>query len=721
MKQIVISARSPAKTVEVPAPSVGRGSVLVRTSFGAVSVGTERAAAVHGQTGWLAKMRARPDKVRQVIDLALKHGVRDTLERVAEVLDRWNATGYSCAGTVVAVGADVPEFRVGDHVACAGGGFATHAEYCVVPRRLLARVPDTLALEHAAFATIGAIAMQGVRQGAIEPGARVAVIGLGIVGQIAAQLATAAGGFVTAIDLRPERVALAEKLGASSGIVLGGTDASERGRQLTGGRGFDVVLLTAATASSEPARLATGLARDRGRLVVVGDVGLDLDRQLMYEKELELRLSRSYGPGRHDESYELQGHDYPYGYVRWTEQRNLESVLALAAARRLDLGALVTHRFTIDEAEAAYTTIVQAQGHPPIGVVLEYPAPAQDAPPAQTVSLTAAPAASDRKGTGVALIGAGSFARSVLLPAFKATAWTPVAIASSTGVGPVQLGRKYGFAYATTDIEAVLRDERVQAVAIATRHSSHAALVTRALRAGKDVFVEKPLAVDLEGLRSVCTAQAESGRRVLVGFNRRFAPLIVRLRAFFGERHGPLVMSMRVNAGPLAQHWSQAAAEGGRIIGEGCHFVDLLTFLAGAPVQSVFAEAVRGPAGAPEENLCATLRFTDGSVATLNYNALGDTALPKEQLEVFGDGKAAALDDFTSLRLVARGASKVHRTKQDKGHHDEIAAFMRALADGSPAPIPFADAVRTTLVTFALLESCRSGRPVEIATELSSA
>lgn len=715
MRQIVISAKASARTVQVPVPALARGSVLVRTAFGAVSVGTERVAASHGQTGWLGKIRAHPDKVRQVLGLVQKNGLRDTLERVAEVLERWNATGYSCAGIVEALGADVPEFRVGDRVACGGGGFASHAEYCVVPRRLLARVPPELSLPEAAFGTIGAIAMQGVRQAEIEPCAHVAVIGLGIVGQLACQIASSAGAFVTAIDLQDQRVKLAVELGATAGISLQGPSAIERGLQLTGGRGYDVVLLAAATTSSDPAKLATAVARDRGRIVVVGDVGLNLDRQLMYEKELDLRLSRSYGPGRYDESYEIYGHDYPYGYVRWTEQRNIESVLALAASGRIKIGPLITHRFDIDEAESAYTSIVQPGATPPIGVVLAYPAaPVQAAEPERTIVLADQTAPVSPCGAGIALIGAGSFARSVLLPALRKTRWIPVALVSSTGVGPVQLGKKYGFSYASTDIQAVLDDKRVNAVCIANRHSAHSALACRALRAGKAVFVEKPLATNLDDLRTLCATQTETGGFLMVGFNRRFAPLTQQLRNFIGVDHGPLVMSMRVNAGAQSQHWSQSAAEGGRIIGEGCHFVDLLSYLAGATVRLVHARSLPVLAQQQEENIAATLEFSDGSIATLNYNAVGDAALPKEHLEVFGDGKAAVLDDFCRLTLVANGRKSETRTSQDKGHAAEIRQLVDALLNSAHSPVPFAESVQTTLATLAIVESCRTGAAIAL-------
>lgn len=711
-----MSARKPARLVDVPAPGLRRGTVLVRTAVGAVSVGTERVAATHGHTSLIGKMRAHPDKVRQVIEMVRRQGIMETYHRVNEVLERWNATGYSCSGVVEAVGADVSEFRVGDRVACGGGGHAAHAGWCVIPRRLLARIPEGVALDEAAFATIGSIAMQGVRQAEIAPCDRVAVIGLGIVGQLASQIAAASGAIVTGMDLQAGRVELALAQGAASGIVIGAGDETEKALQLTDGRGFDVVLLAAATSSSDPVRLACAIARDRGRLVVVGDVGLNLDRQAMYDKELELRLSRSYGPGRYDPAYEDQGIDYPYGYVRWTEQRNMESVLSLLARGRLKVKPLITHSFPIAEVDKAYGSVVQPQGAPPIGIVLDYQA--LDEPRQTAITLrartSAAKGGAGQKTVGIGFIGTGSFARSVLLPALRGTAAEPVAIASSTGVGPVQLGERHGFATATTDIQAVLDDARVRAVFIATRHDSHAQLVSRALAAGKAVFVEKPLAVDEAGVRQVCEAQAAHGGLVMVGFNRRFAPMTKKLKAFFGASHGPLSLSMRINAGPIAQHWSLSVADGGRIVGEGCHFVDLLAHVVGAPVTRVFASAHRVQAERLEETIAATLAFADGSVATLTYIAIGDTSLPKEHLEVFGDGKSAVLVDFTQLHLHARGSVRSQRASQDKGHGAELQAFIAAVAAGTGSPIPLTEAVDASLATLALLDSCRTGHAIDL-------
>lgn len=716
MRQIVISAKAPARVIDVPCPTPGPGRVLVRTAFGAVSVGTERAAAATGCKSLVEKMRARPDRVRQVIAMARRDGVLETFRRVSDVLERWNATGYSSAGIVTALGADVPELRIGDRVACGGGGYASHAEFVVIPRRLLVRLPAAVGMDEAAFATIGAIAMQGVRQAAPEPCSNVAVLGLGIIGQLVCQIASASGAVVTGIDLVPARIELAKSLGASATILAGQGDEIEKALSITNGRGYDVVILAASTASSDPARMAAAMARDRGRLVVVGDVGLNLDRQVMYEKELELRLSRSYGPGRYDESYEEEGRDYPCAYVRWTEQRNMESFLALIASRRIQIKPLITHRFTIDEAEKAYEVVVKPQGDSPIGILLEYPQSVEASTSSPQLPLVVAAVrqtvAVSRPGIG--FVGAGSYARSMLFPALRGLPVAPIGIVAADGIAATQLGKKYGFEFAGTDVTQLLSDNRVAAIFVATRHASHAALVIKALEAGKTVFVEKPLAVTVESLAELCAVQRRTRGAVMLGFNRRFAPLTGRIRAFFGTGHGPLVLSMRVNAGAMHKHWSQSVSEGGRIVGEACHFVDFLGFLAGSPLKSVYACSVPVQGENLEENICVTLAFANGSIATLNYNAIGDAGVSKEYLEVFGDGKAAILDDFCSLRLANHGKVEYVRGRQDKGHAEEVRRFIRSVCDGSPLPIPFAEAVTATQATFALLESCRTGEPVAI-------
>jgi predicted dehydrogenase/threonine dehydrogenase-like Zn-dependent dehydrogenase len=714
MRQLVMSPKQKGRIADVPGPSLRRNGVMVRVQYSAVSVGTERAAAEQSHKSLLEKAKSRPDQVKQVLKSVQKDGIKGSMELVKGALERWAGSGYSCAGTVVAVGADVSEFHVGDRVVCAGGGYAFHAEYVSIPRRLVAKVPDGVPLDQAAFATIGAIAMHGFRIAEVNVSEHVAVMGLGIIGQLACQIASAAGANVTAMDVNPQRVELALTMGAAHhGITIGGGAEAEQAKRLTNGRGYDAVLLCAATSSNDPIHLAEAIARDRGNLVVVGDVGLGLQRGGMFEKELSLRVSRSYGPGRYDPSYEEQGGDYPYGFVRWTEQRNLESFVNLIERGKLNIASLITHRFPFEQVEDAFNVVVTGQGNP-IGIVLEYPESLEL--PSRVIKLGAERPTAVNGSVGIGFIGAGSFSRSVLLPALKNTPINPVAILASTGVAATQLGQTYGFSKVATDAQELFNDDSIRAAFIVTRHDSHARYAMDALKAGKAVFVEKPLATTEEDLLALCDVQRQTGGTVMVGFNRRFAPQVGKMRKFFGKQHGPLVITMRVNAGAIPKHWSVTAEEGGgRIIGEACHFVDLIQAIAGSRIKTVFASSVPVVGERLEENICANFVLEDGSIASLNYNALGDTSFPKEYIEVFGDGKVATLNDFRDLTLVSGGKSSTEKQKQDKGHASEMQLFVESVQKGLPCPIPFEQSVSATLATFAILESCRLGEPVDVA------
>lgn len=712
MRQVVFSRRAPPRLVDVPVPALRPGAILVRTCFSAISVGTERAAADGGAAAVVRKVLERPDQARAVAAATLRDGVAPTIERVRSTLEKWLPGGYSMAGTVVAVGAEVSEFRVGDRVACGGGGYAAHAAYCAVPRRLAVRVPEGVDLEHAAFATIGAVAMQGYRISGAALGEFSAVIGLGIIGQLLCQIASAGGSIVIPMDRDPRRVALASGLLGRNGITVGSGSESQEMLALTGQRGADSVLVCAATTSSEPARLATTIARDRGRVVVVGDVALDLDRQAMYDKELELRLSRSYGPGRYDRNYEEKGQDYPYGYVRWTQQRNMESVLELMAQGSVRLGPLITHRYPIEDAPAAFAALSAGTDGAPIGAVFAYNA--SEPLPRERIIRLAEPRQPPTGGPRIGLIGPGAFATGVLLPALKTCGVAPVTIAGSSSIAPAEATRRFGGEQATTEISAVIDDPAIDTVMVTSRHDSHPALVIRALQAGKNVYVEKPLAGTTEEVEDICRAYESSSGSVMVGFNRRFAPFVMKLKAFMPAAVPPMML-YRINAGTLdPQHWTLSPDDGGgRIIGEVCHFVDLMQFLAGAPVISVQARAQRNAAGL-EQDLCATLTFSNGAIGTLLYTAQGTPSYPKEYLEVFAGGKVGVIDDFTTLTLVDNRRRSRQRGRQDKGFQAELSAWVAHLRDQGPCPIPFAEAVTTTLATIAIVESCRAGLPVEV-------
>ena len=722
MKQVLQNMRSGKTSVEdVPAPAPRPGMALVRTAASLVSAGTERMLVEFAEKSLVGKARSRPDLVRQVLDKARREGLRTTVEAAFNRLDQPMALGYSSAGTIVALGAGMQGFQVGQRVACAGGGYAVHAEMAVVPRNLLAPLPAGVDFESAAFTTLGAIALHGFRLAETQVGERVAVIGLGLLGLLAVQIATASGCRVIGVDLDPRRVALAKRFGAEAVLRARAVEAVQA---FTANRGADAVLICADTPSADPVELAGAIARDRGRVVATGAVGLTLPRKIYYEKELAFVNSRSYGPGRYDGGYEEGGRDYPPGYVRWTEGRNLEAVVELMASGKLDVRPLITHRFPIEKAAHAYEVITGKKKQAFLGVLLTYPQDVSRAPvsaaPVSRVSLSGTREAGQGGAVALGVLGAGNFANAVLLPAIKKQRGVElVGIASVGGLHAQAAGHKFGFAYAASDEEDVLNDPAINTLVILTRHEAHAGLVVKALRAGKHVFVEKPLAIDADGLKKVQAALKKAPGLLTVGFNRRFAPLAVRLNEFLAGRSEPLYMHYRVNAGyiPL-DHWTQDPAQGGgRIIGEGCHFIDFLTFLAGAAPLSVTARALPDNGKYRQDNASMTFTFPDGSLGVVDYLANGDKAFPKERLEVFCGGRVAVLDDFRALELVQNGKRKVVKSalRQDKGHTGEWSAFVRAIREGGEPPIPYEQLVGVSRATFAALEALRSGQPVEIA------
>ena len=697
--------------VDAPLPSLKPGWILVANRASLISAGTERTKVELGAKNLAQKARARPDLLKKVVDRARSEGIGSALSAARERLDALSPLGYSSAGTVIRVGAGVEGIAPGDRVACGGGGFATHAEVIAVPRNLIAAVPDGVPFESAAYATVGAIALHGVRRAEAQLGERVGVIGLGLVGQLAVRILAAGGCTLIGVDLDPKAVELA---------ASGGARAFERDRdglqssvlEATGGLGLDSVLVCAAATSSDPVRLASELARDRGRVVIVGDVPIEADRALFYEKELELRLSRSYGPGRYDRDYEERGRDLPPAYVRWTEQRNMQAFLDLVASGAVDPSPLTTHRYPVEQAERAYALLTDDRGEErPFGILLEYAY--EERPAAPT------PHSARRSGAGTArigLIGAGSFARATLLPALRDAGAELAAVASGGGLTATDVATRFGFERAADSADEILADDSIDAVVIATRHASHAQLTASALRTGKAVFVEKPLAIDRDGLAEVEEALAPDSL-LMVGFNRRFAPLAVQLRNELEAVASPTLLA-RVNAGPLpADHWAHDPEDGGgRLIGEGCHFVDLLSYLSGGPTVVVHALAVPHPQRPLEcsDEVVATLRFGNGGVGTLVYTGGGDPRLPKERIEAFGGGLAAVLDDFRRLELSRGGKRRVTKQRQDKGHKAELARFLAAVRGETEAPAvsTYLDSTRATL---ALVDSLRDGSAVEVA------
>ena len=722
MKQVVQNYRTgELKVDELPPPALKPGGVLVRTSYSLISSGTERTAVETAQSSLVGKARSRPDLVRQVLDSFKREGLSSTYEKVRAKLSQSKALGYSASGVVTAVGRDATEFHVGDRVACAGGGYASHAEFIFVPRNLSCRIPEGVTQEAACYTTVGAIAMQGIRQANPSLGECVAVIGLGLVGQLTVQLLKAAGCQVLGFDIDPDACELALKSGADS---VSSSSSSSRAAcdSLSNGRGADCILITAATKSSEPIELAAELARDRARIVVVGSVGMDVPRHTFYAKELELKLSRSYGPGRYDPEYEEKGSDYPVGYVRWTEKRNMESFLRLVADGKVNTALLTTHRFTVSNANKAYDLILNG-GERFCGVILEYPA-AEEQKPRQASETRSRSVAGDE--IGISFIGAGNFARGVLLPAAKRGTRQPLngrnfrlaGICAATGLSAKGTSDQFGFAYSTTDYQELLSDQNTQVLFIATRHDSHARLAAEALRNGKHVFVEKPLAITDGDLRDLVSAVQESRGLLMVGFNRRFAPLASDIKSRFDKRNGPMTIVYRVNAGQLPrEHWAHDAEEGGgRIIGEACHFIDFIQFMTGAlPMNVSAAEVSAYNSAGVDDSSVITLTMTDGSIGTIIYTASGDPAVPKERVEIFCDRSVATIDDFRRGTFISnRKTVKLGKGTQDKGHSEEIVAFLTAVVRGDSAPIGIESLVATTLASFAAVEATKRNAPVAI-------
>jgi predicted dehydrogenase/threonine dehydrogenase-like Zn-dependent dehydrogenase len=658
-----------------------------------------------GKANPLEKARQQPDKVRMVLDKIKTDGLMPTLETVRNKLAQPLPLGYCNVGEILEVGKGVEGFGVGDRIASNG----KHAEVVSVPVNLCARIPDNVGDEAAAFTVIGAIALQGIRLVQPTLGEAVVVTGLGLIGQIAVQLLRANGCRVLGIDFDPAKLAMARSFGAEVVNLGAGEDPVQAAERFSRGRGVDAVLVTAATKSSEPMHQAALMCRKRGRIVLVGVTGLELSRDDFFKKELTFQVSASYGPGRYDPDYEEKGQDYPVGFVRWTEQRNFEAVLDMLADGRLDVQPLISHRFGLEQTEAAYAVVGGSE--PSMGILLEYPTRPEkaDSVVREPTVRMAPPAASRPVATdpAVAFVGSGNYATGVLIPAFKAAGAHLASVASSAGVSGVHAARKYGFDETTTDTDSLFADPKVDALVITTRHNSHAGFVLQALAAGKHVFVEKPICLTLAELDEIEAAHArleEQGKAplVMVGFNRRFAPQVQKIKSLLAGVNGPKSFVMTVNSGAIAaDHWTQdMEVGGGRIVGEGCHFIDLLRFLAGSPIAAHSRLAMDSATG---DTVTLQLGFADGSIGTVHYFANGCKAFPKERLEVFAAGRVLQLDNFRKLKAYAwPGFKRMNLWSQDKGQKACAAAFVKAIADGGMAPIPFAEIVEASRVSILL-------------------
>lgn len=691
MKQVVQPANGgPVRVIEVPRPTIGPTEVLVQTVASAVSPGTERAVTKLAQSSLLAKARARPDLVRQVIRKARTDGISKTASSVRARLDDDVPLGYSAAGIALEVGEAVAGISPGQMVATGGAGKANHAEFQAVPGLLCAPVPDGVPPADAAFATVASVALHSLRLAEVGPGAKVVVVGLGLLGQLAVRLAQAAGCDVAGIDVGEFPAAGAAEAGALA-LIEAGEDTTKAVVDWSRGRGADAVLLMAASSSSAIAGRAPALCRDQANVVVVGDVGLDLDRRPFYERELNLRFARSYGPGRYERAYEEWGVDYPPGLVRWTEGRNFEAVLDLLAGGRLRVADLVTHRFSIAHAVSAYD-LVETGSEPSLGIVFDYPnAPEPDRP---IVLRPARPGA-----LGVGLIGAGAFARGVLIPAFKEAGFDRfVSVASASGLSARRMAERAGFEKAVSGADAVIDDPDVQVVVIATPHDSHARLAAQALRAGKHVYCEKPLALTMAELDQVEAAWRAADRVLFVGFNRRWSNPINIVRQHFSAGAGPLIINYRVSAGsPRASHWYHDRRQGGRMLGEICHFVDACEAIVGS--NAIAVQAMTSNMAAERilaAGMIVCLRYGDGSLATISYASGGHSSTAKERVEVLGRQRSALIEDYRSVTL--DGRRTMTGSSHTKGHQEAVAAFLETIRSGVGDPSEVIKSMRTSLL-----------------------
>ncbi|MFF3944530.1 bi-domain-containing oxidoreductase [Streptomyces sp. NPDC001902] len=723
MKQVVQNYKSGELAVlDVPEPGCKPGGVLVRTAYSLISTGTELMKVSEAGMSMLGKARSRPDQVAKVMQSVATNGVPATYRKVMGKLDSYTPLGYSLCGVVEQVGSGIDDVKVGDLVACAGNEHALHAELNWVPRNLYTPVPDGLAPRHAAFGTVGSIAMQGVRQGEPQLGEVALVIGLGLIGQLVVQLLTASGVRVVGVDPDPVRCDLAERLGAAACGDPSSAAVEAAVAELTGGHGVDQVYLAAGGGSNQPVELAARLSRDRGRVVDIGKCRLDLPWNAYYEKELDVRFSRSYGPGRYDPEYELEGRDYPIGYVRWTERRNLACFLDLLARGAVDVEPLVSHVADFDDAVETYRSLKDGDLKA-VAVLFRYPehaggaqAPEVAVPAVRREAGVPTPARSATTPVRLAFVGAGNYATSMLLPHLARRDGVELStVVTTTALSAANAQRKFGFAQATTDLDAVLGDTSIDAVFVVTRHSSHAELTRRALLAGKTVFVEKPLALTEDELADVLAAVEESGNdRLQVGFNRRFAPLLQDAKKRFGARTGPASLRYLVNAGRL-QHGSwylQQGTEGSRFAGEGGHFIDTASWLLDADPVSVYAVATSG-----NEDLQVMLHYPDGSTATISYVTTGAPGFPKETLDLVADGRVLRLDDFVRASVYGRKrwvSSRLPKAR-DKGQSAELAAFVKAVRTGGPMPVPLESLVATTAATLAVQAGLAGGAPVTLA------
>lgn len=715
MKQVIQNFKTGDLYVdEVPSPSISDGMVLIENKFSLISAGTERSTVSVGKSNLLGKAKKRPDLVAQVIQNVKKEGLQATLDKVRTKLDSLKALGYSSAGVVTASMDTNGIYKPGDRVACAGQDYASHAEMVSIPQNLIAKIPDNVSLEEASFTTLGAIALQGVRQASPSLGENVCVIGLGLLGQITCQLLKANGCNVFGIDLSQKLIDLSLENGSDLSMLRSDSNLLSAIENFTLGHGFDSIIITAAAPSNDPIELSVEIAKKKGVIVVVGAVKMDVPRDPhFYRKELELKISCSYGAGRYDVNYEELGNDYPYGYVRWTEQRNMQAFLKLLSNGSVNVNPLISHVFDISEAEKAYDIVLGKIKEAHFGIVLKYSDEDLTKKKASTIQIKTNPVSE----VCVGFIGAGSFAQSYLVPNVKLNNASLETVVTSKGITAINVGQKFGFSNASSDVNDVINNSKINTVFIATPHNSHAEYTIKALDVGKNVFVEKPLAMNLEELNAVKEAYYKSNTKLLVGFNRRFSSISQAIKSEFDSCKEPLVVNIRVNAGFIPKdHWTQInSIGGGRIIGEMCHFIDLMQFFTGSEPKNVYANSIDSENNqiSTQDNLSVTIKFKNGSIGNLLYLGNGDKSLPKEHIEVFGAGQVGVINDFRK-GVFYKNNKSIKLKHSGKGHKEEVSAFVDAIRSEEDNLIDFKSLYNTTLTTFKIIDSLNTGLPQEI-------
>ena len=724
MKQVVQSYKNgEVNLFDVPVPTCKSGGILVHNVNSLISAGTEKLMIETGRKSLLGKAKARPDLVRRFIDKARREGLTSVYKEAMNRLDEPIALGYSSAGVVLETNDTSTDIKVGDRVACVGAGFASHAEIVWVPDNLYTRIPDNVGFDEAAFTTLGSIAMHGIRSTGITFGENVAVIGLGVIGLLTVQILEAYGCNVIALDIDKRRVSLAKMFGAQEALVVN-DDMLCPIENLTKGYGVDAVIITAACNDSKPVQIAENICRKGGKIVLVGVADLHLTRSSFWEKELIFRVSKASGPGSVEPVYEREGYDYPINYVRWTEKRNMEHFVELLSRREIDVKSLISHRFEISDASKAYDMITNKK-EPYIGILLNYSNHGhivKDRIDESMVTLKEVGSEGEISVRNVGFIGWGMFTKNILLPAIKKVKNANlIGIATTTGISSHHVGRKYGFKYCTSNYKNILKDNSIDSVVIATRHNQHCNLIVESLEAGKHVFIEKPLCISKEELKKISGAYnnaiSQKSLKFMVGFNRRYSSLAVETKSVFEKRKTPLVMIYRVNAGYLQpDHWAQNPdVGGGRIIGEICHYIDFFQYITEAYPKTLFAESISGDTGKylKDDNVCLTVKFSDGSIGTIIYSSAGTKAFSREKVEIFGEETAIVIDDFREL-VTFKGSRKkrIRKRVQDVGYVNELNYFLNTLSSGDNGL--FKHSIYTTLATFKAKESLDKGIPVTI-------